>query len=391
MWLKAGRLLQVGAPRMGIVGAGQLARMTHQAAISLGLSVRLLADERTDAAALVASDVTIGSARDERALAAFAAGCDVVTVEHELVDATALERLEGVGMAAIRPSSSVLRTAQDKARQRTLLDRLGLPTPANAVVADAGSVRSFAQDHGWPVVLKSATGGYDGRGVVIAGDDAGAAAAHGRLSRGGSPVLAESFVDLDSEMAVLVARAGKGTTVAWPVVGTVQVDGVCREMVVPCGLSGEVEATARRIGLALAEALDVVGVLAVELFVDRSGIVLVNEIAARPHNSGHWTIEGAITSQFENHVRAVLGWGLGNPSLTAPAVACVNVLGPADGSDPADRLADVLRADPAVKVHLYGKSARPGRKLGHVTALGGDTGAGLTRARAAAQILTGER
>ena len=372
------------------MGAGQLARMTYQAAIALGLSVRLLADGETDAAALVAADVMIGSAKDERALAAFAAVCDVVTVEHELVDATALERFERVGMVAVRPSSEVLHTAQDKARQRAVLDRLGLPAPSNAVVADAGSVRSFAQDHGWPVVLKSATGGYDGRGVVIARNDDDAAAAHGRLARGGSPVLAESFVDLEGEMAVLVARAGDGATVTWPVVRTRQVEGVCREMAVPSGLPREVEAAGRRIGLELAEALQVVGVLAVELFVDRSGAVLVNEIAARPHNSGHWTIEGACTSQFENHVRAVLGWGLGDPSLTAPAVSCVNVLGPADGSDPTDRLADVLAADPAVKVHLYGKSARPGRKLGHVTALGDDATVVRARARAAAEILTGE-
>jgi 5-(carboxyamino)imidazole ribonucleotide synthase len=375
------------APRLGIVGAGQLARMTHQAAIALGLSVRLLAGDEADAAALVAADVEVGSPRDAEVLEGFAAGCDVVTLEHELVDADGLARL-APGVA--RPSAEVLRVAQDKGRQRLLCAELGLPAPAWALVEDAAAVEAFAAEHGWPVVLKAARGGYDGRGVAVAGDEREAAAVHAELASGGREVLAEERVDLAAEVAVLVARTPAGAVTTWPVTGTVQVEGICRELLVPSGLPAAVEDEARSLAVRFAEAIGATGILALELFVDQAGRLLVNEVAARPHNSGHWTIEGAITSQFENHVRAVLGWGLGATDLAAPAVATANVLGPRDGTDPADRLPDLLAADPAIKVHLYGKAARPGRKVGHVTALDADVASARARARAAAELLMGE-
>jgi 5-(carboxyamino)imidazole ribonucleotide synthase len=371
-------------PTVGILGAGQLARMTYQAAIPLGLRVRLLAERHDDAAALVARDVSIGSPRSAADLAAFAAGCAVLTCDHELVDAQALAELER-GPVAVRPGAAVVALVQDKARQRATLAALGFPVPPHRPVERPHDLDAFGEEHGWPVVAKARRGGYDGRGVWVLAGEADAARLWDEAAERGVALLAEAWVPLEREVAVLVARRPSGEAVAYPPVETVQRDGICRELLAPATLPPALAAEAERLGLAVAEGIGVVGILAVELFVAGERLV-VNELAARPHNAGHHTIEGSATSQFAQHLRAVLDWPLGETRPTAPAVATVNLLGGPDGADPLARVPHAL-AVPGVHVHLYGKAARPGRKLGHVTALGDRLDEARARAAAAAARL----
>ncbi len=365
----------MGLPVVGMVGGGQLSRMTHQAAIALGLSLRVLADKTHDSAALVANGVELGDHTSLQDLRAFAAECEVVTFDHEHVPNDLIAALEGDG-TQVYPGSAALRHAQDKLIMRERLAGLGIPVPAFAPVATLADVEGFARHNGWPVVLKAATGGYDGKGVWVVADSAEA----GEVVSSGIRLLAEALVPLQRELAALVARSPYGQAAAWPVVETVQADGICVEVVAPApGLSEERAIEAQQLALRLADELDVVGVLAVELFETADGIC-VNELAMRPHNSGHWTIEGARTSQFEQHLRAVLDYPLGATTMAAPVVVMANVLGGLEeGLD--ERLHMLFARDPALKVHLYGKEVRPGRKIGHVTALGSD----LTDVRRRAQ------
>jgi 5-(carboxyamino)imidazole ribonucleotide synthase len=370
----------VGPPVVGMVGGGQLARMTHQAAIALGLSLRVLAERADDGAALVVHDVELGAPDDLAALTRFAKACDVVTFDHEHVPSSVLQALEHDGVVT-RPSSAALVYAQDKLAQRRRLSELGIPVPAYAEVREPADVAAFAADHGWPVVLKAVRGGYDGRGVWFVGSPPDTMPA--------VEVYAEQKVPPVHELAVQVARRPSGEMRAWPVVETVQDQGICVEVIAPAPrLSPGLAADAERIALRLAEELDVVGVMAVELF-EAPGGLLVNELAMRPHNSGHWSIEGSRTSQFDQHLRAVLDWPLGDTSPVLPVVVMANVLGGA-ATDLAQTLPVTLASEPAVSVHLYGKAARPGRKLGHVTAMGTDVVATRARARRAAALLRGE-
>lgn len=367
-----------------MVGAGQLARMTHQASIPLGLSLRVLADTAEDGAALVAHDVEVGDYRDGRVLAAFAAGCDVVTFDHEHVPNADIAALEAADVA-VHPGSAALAFAQDKQAMRERLVELGVPCPRWAPIASVADLAVFGEAVGWPLVVKAATGGYDGQGVWVVGSPDEAAA----VLSSGTRLIAEEKVSIVRELAAVVARSPRGEVVGWPVVETVQVDGICVEVLAPAADPGGAAALAVQV----ATALGVTGVLAVELFETADGL-LVNELAMRPHNSAHWTIEGSRTSQFEQHVRAVLDWPLGATDLAAPHVAMANLLGGADGVTPAldERLATCLGRWPDVKVHLYGKGFRPGRKVGHVTALGTDPAEVRERARAAAAYLReGER
>ncbi|HKE99516.1 MAG TPA: 5-(carboxyamino)imidazole ribonucleotide synthase [Actinomycetes bacterium] len=367
-----------------MVGAGQLARMTYQAAVDLGIELEVLAAGRHDPAAQVAAGVALGAPTDARALTALADRCDVLTFDHELVDLELLGRLEAAGHV-LRPSPAALLAAVDKRHQRARLAAAGLPVPAARPAGDAAEVAAFAGEHGWPVVLKAARGGYDGRGVWVVDGPAPAAARVAAAGGRGVPLLVEAFVPIEREVAVLVARRPGGQAVVWDVVETVQQEGICRELLAPARVPGPLAARARSLGTRIAELLGVVGLLAVELFVAGDEL-LVNELAMRPHNSGHHTIEGAVTSQFGNHLRAVLDLPLGSTAASAPAAATVNVLGGPDGADPRDRLRQALAVD-GVRVHLYGKAPRPGRKLGHVTALGGELDEALARARAAAAAL----
>ena len=372
-------------PVVGMVGAGQLARMTHQAAIALGQSLRVLAAAPGDPAALVAADVRPGRADDPAAVRAFAAGCAAVTFDHEQVPQEVLRALAADGVA-VHPGPDALLFAQDKLVMRRRLAGLGVPVPAFAEIIAPEQLAAFAAEHG-RVVLKAVRGGYDGRGVWMDPD----AALVAELLAAGTPLMAEAAVPLRRELAALVARSPFGQAAAWPVVETVQEGGQCVQVLAPApGLDEERATGAQRLALRLAGELGVTGLLAVELFEDVRGRVLVNELAMRPHNSGHWTIEGSRTSQFEQHLRAVLDYPLGATAPTAPAVVMANVLGaarePAMGLD--ERCHHLFARFPDVKVHLYGKAARPLRKVGHVTALGEDMTAVRERAALAAAWLS---
>ncbi|HTX63063.1 MAG TPA: 5-(carboxyamino)imidazole ribonucleotide synthase [Acidimicrobiales bacterium] len=386
-----------GSPTVGIVGAGQLARMMAEAASAIGVRTAVLAARADDAAVDVASEVILGEATDNLALRALSASSDVVTFDHEQVDLGLICDLEHEGVP-VRPGVETLRVAVDKGVMRTRLAAAGLPVPGYELLGVAGSpgrapsellasIDAFASQQGWPVVVKAARGGYDGKGVwPVAGSPAALALCEDAAAAS-TPLLLETHVDIDFELAVVVARGRDGSSVAWPPVETAQIRGVCREVRYPGRLDPELADAAGALALEVARVVGATGVLAVELFASR-GRLLVNEIAARPHNSAHWTIEGATTSQFENHVRAVLGLPLGDTSPVAPHVASVNVFGPPSGetADPATRLVDALAVRGA-HVHLYGKEPRPGRKLGHVTVCGGDPVDVRSRAWAAARAL----
>jgi 5-(carboxyamino)imidazole ribonucleotide synthase len=371
----------MGLPVVGMVGGGQLSRMTHQAAIALGLSLRVLADKTHDSAALVANGVEIGDHTSLEDLSRFAGGCEVVTFDHEHVPGGLIESLEAEGLK-VYPGSAALRHAQDKLVMRERLAGLGVPVPPFCPVATREQLAGFAHHVGWPLVLKAATGGYDGKGVWVVESLADAE----EVLASGVRLVAEQFVPLQRELAAVVARSPYGQAAAWPVVETVQSDGICVEVIAPApDLPEDRALEAQALALRLADELDVVGVLAVELFETADGL-LVNELAMRPHNSAHWTIEGARTSQFEQHLRAVLDYPLGATQLTAPWVVMANVLGGLeDGLD--ERLHMLMARDPALKVHLYGKEIRPGRKIGHVTALGDDLDDVRRRAREGADYL----
>ncbi|MET9298136.1 5-(carboxyamino)imidazole ribonucleotide synthase [Micromonospora aurantiaca] len=378
---------RTGLPVVGMVGGGQLARMTHQAAIALGQSLRVLAQAPDDGAALVAADVQYGDHTDLAALRTFAKGCDVVTFDHEHVPNEHIRTLTDEGVKLFPPAEALVH-AQDKRVMRERLGELGAPNPAWRPVESPADLIAFGEETGWPVVLKAARGGYDGRGVWMVDDAGQAGELAATLLAGGTPLLVEERVALRRELAVQVARSPFGQVAAYPVVETVQRDGICVEVLAPApDLPEEQAVAAQQLAIDLATALGVVGLLAVELFDTPSGLV-VNELAMRPHNSGHWTIEGARTSQFEQHLRAVLDYPMGDTSLTAPVVVMANVLGGEPGGISIDeRLHHLFAAEPGAKVHLYGKQVRPGRKIGHVTVLGNDLDDVRARAARAARWL----
>jgi 5-(carboxyamino)imidazole ribonucleotide synthase len=357
-----GHSLLPGAPVVGMVGGGQLARMTAAAAIGLGVGFRVLADSPDDSAAQVCAGTQVGDYRSLDDLTAFAADADVLTFDHEHVPGEHLAALERAGVA-VRPGPAALLLTQDKLVMRERLTGLGVACPRFAPVASLAEVQEFAGGS-WPVVLKAVSGGYDGKGVWVCESAAQAATV---LDRGaGLAFLAEEFVPYTRELAVLAACSPHRQGAVYPVVQTVQRDGICREVIAPApGLSPGRAAQASELALRIAAELGVLGLLTVELFETEAGL-LVNELAMRPHNCGHWTIEGAKTSQFEQHLRAVLDLPLGSPALAAPATVMANVLGGDDG-DIYDRYIHVMAADPVVKIHMYGKAVRPGRKIGHVT------------------------
>jgi 5-(carboxyamino)imidazole ribonucleotide synthase len=367
-----------------MIGAGQLARMTQQAAIPLEIELRVLAASPEDPAVLAGSPYVVGSHRSLDDLRAAAAGADAVTFDHEHVPNRHVRAL--AADHAVRPGPDALHLAQDKHHARRAVAAAGAAVPAFELVdaGDQDSVGRFAAHHGWPLVAKAPVGGYDGRGVAVLRSPADVAG----TDLGSEVWLLEEMIDIDRELAVLVARRPSGASVVYPVVETLQRDGICHELVMPARIPDAVAEQATELALTILEGTDAAGIIATELFLDRGGRLVVNELATRPHNSGHATIEATATSQFENHLRAVLDWPLGDVSMRAPAAATVNVLGGADGSSPSARLPAAL-ADPSVHVHLYGKQARPGRKLGHVTALGCDHERALISARRAASRLAG--
>ncbi|QOC26198.1 5-(carboxyamino)imidazole ribonucleotide synthase [Microbacterium hominis] len=366
---------------LGIVGGGQLARMMIAPAVELGVQVRVLAEEPGMAAAIAAT--ATGDYRDLETVRAFARDVDVLTFDHEHVPQEVLRALVDDGVR-VHPGPDALQFAQDKLAMRARLDELGMPQPDWAAVADAEALRAFLDAHGGRAVVKTPRGGYDGKGVRVVSDPAEVADWFD-----GGALLAEELVDFSRELAQQVARRPSGALLAYPVVETVQRDGVCAEVIAPAPRGGaRLAEVAAEIGTAIAEGLGVTGMLAVELFETTDERLLVNELAMRPHNSGHWSQDGAVTGQFEQHVRAVLDLPLGDASPRQPWAVMVNILGGPQHDTLESRFPAVLEAHPAVKVHTYGKAPRPGRKVGHVNAVGDDLDAVVYEARAAAAFFT---
>jgi 5-(carboxyamino)imidazole ribonucleotide synthase len=375
------------APTLAVIGGGQLARMMAQPAIALGLPLRLLAEAEGVSAAQVIPDHLVGDYTDLPTLRRVTEGTRVVTFDHEHVPTDHLHALEAEGVA-VRPGPDALVHAQDKAVMRRRLAELDVPCPRNAVVTSTADVEAF----GLPCVLKTTRGGYDGKGVWVVRALDEAQAAFDAAAAAGVEVLAEELVDFRRELSALVARSPSGQAAAYPVVASTQLDGICHEVIAPApDLAPALAGQAQEIALRIAGALDVTGILAVELFETTDGRILVNELAMRPHNTGHWSQDGAVTSQFENHLRAVMDLPLGSPAPRERWTVMVNILGgPTDTGHLYDGLPHAMARDPQLRVHFYGKDLRPGRKVGHVNAYGDDLDDCLERARHAAAWFRGD-
>jgi 5-(carboxyamino)imidazole ribonucleotide synthase len=361
--------------------------MMQPAAVNLGIHLRVLAQSPMDSAAQVIPDCVIGPHDDWETLAKFAAECDVITFDHEHVPTDFLVKLQESGVAA-RPGPHALKFAQDKLAMREVLTKAGIPCPKWQELTSDADIESFANIVGYPFIMKTARGGYDGKGVWVVADFAEAQKVLHEIKAINTRALGEQLVRFTRELAAQVARSPHGQSVAYPVVQSTQTDGICHEVISPSpDLSDDRAIAAQEIALRIAKELEVTGMLAVELF-DTGTEVLVNELAMRPHNSGHWSMDGAVTSQFENHLRAVLDWPLGSPASTSPVTVMVNLLGK-DVGNLHGAFRHVMARDPGVKVHLYGKDVKPGRKIGHVNVSGDNIEDLLARAWHAADYLTG--
>jgi 5-(carboxyamino)imidazole ribonucleotide synthase len=373
---------------VGVIGGGQLARMMDEAATALGLRLRLLAEGPDTSAATVVHDVTVGDYTDPATVKAFAAGCDVITFDHEHVPTDLLHELEESGVA-VRPGPEALVHAQDKAVMRDRLSGFGAPCPTYRVVPDPDALVEFGDEIGWPVIAKTSRGGYDGKGVWKL-DSAGDAGQPFENLEEGVVVIAEEYIDFRRELSALVTRSPSGQAVAYPVSESVQRNGICVETTTPApDLGDDRTVQIQQLALSIAHELGVVGMLAVELMERSDGSVVVNELAMRPHNTGHWSIDGAHTSQFENHLRAVVDLPLGDPAAREQVTVMANVLGGSIADLPSALLHCFAR-DRRLRVQLYGKQVRPGRKVGHVTTYGRDLDEVRRRARHAAGYLMGE-
>ncbi len=350
-------------------------------AIELGIEIRVLAEAEGMSAALAAT--AVGDYTDLPTVLAFAREVDVVTFDHEHVPQAVLRGLVEAGVA-VHPGPDALQYAQDKLLMRSRLASLGVPVPVWASVSDAPALDAFLADNGGRAVVKTARGGYDGKGVRVVSSSSEVADWFSALASG-EALLVEELVDFRRELSQLVARRPSGDVTLWPVVESTQRDGVCAEVLAPApGGSSRLAPVAAQIGTTIAESLGVTGVLAVELFETVDGRILVNELAMRPHNTGHWTIDGSTTSQFEQHLRAVLDLPFGATGHTAPWSVMVNILGGPASGDLDTPLRAAAAAHPTAKLHLYGKPPRPGRKIGHVTASGEELDEVAYVARAAA-------
>ncbi|MDO4018436.1 5-(carboxyamino)imidazole ribonucleotide synthase [Clavibacter michiganensis] len=373
-------------PTVGVVGGGQLARMMIAPAVELGIGIRVLAEADGMSAGLAAT--AVGDYRDLDVVRAFARDVDVITFDHEHVPQHVLRALVAEGVA-VHPGPDALLVAQDKLLMRERLEQLGVPVPVWARVADREALAEFLADNGGVAVVKTPRGGYDGKGVrvVRSADEAGDW--FDALGTGDA-LLAEELVDYARELAQSVARRPSGDIAAWPVVESIQRDGVCAEVIAPAhGASARLREAAEEMARGIAEGLGVTGVLAVELFETVDGRLLVNELAMRPHNTGHWSMDGAVTGQFEQHLRAVLDLPLGSTRPLAPWSVMINVLGGPESGTVADRYPRALADQPDARFHFYGKDPRPGRKVGHVTVVGDDLDETAYRARAAAAFFRG--
>ncbi|WP_268896125.1 5-(carboxyamino)imidazole ribonucleotide synthase [Gordonia zhaorongruii] len=368
---------ETGMPTVTVIGGGQLARMTHQSAIALGQCLRVLAATDSDPAAQVSGDVVLGSHDDLDALRRAAEGSVAFTFDHEGVPLDHLRVLESEGVA-VRPPSTALRYAQDKLDMRNRLSELGLPVPDFADLSgDVSQARErlveFGARNRWQIVLKAVRGGYDGRGVWLIDDQSQALEVFDAQSGGDTVLMAEQKVQMRRELSAMIARSPHGQGAAWPVVETVQRNGQCAVVLAPApDLDPDLAQQAQQMALRLADELGVVGAMAMELFETDDGKLVVNELAMRPHNSGHWTMDGAVTSQFEQHLRAVLDYPLGATAARADVVVMANVLGaeqtPTMSVD--ERMHHLFARMPDARIHMYGKGERPDRKVGHVNIVG---------------------
>lgn len=387
----------MGTPKIAVIGGGQLARMMAPCAGELGVHLRALVESELGSAAQVIVDAPVGSASDPAAIRALIEGADVLTFEHEHVPHDLLHELVAEGVS-VQPGPHALASAQDKIVMRQRLTELGVPCPPwRALSRDTAQAKvelaQFLEQHGPSAVVKTSRGGYDGKGVRVVTSPEDVNDWFAGVTDGGPSLLVEQKVPFARELAVLVARRASGQVVTWPVVESIQRDGVCSEVIAPApGLDDQTQARARTTATKIANGLDVTGVLAVEMFevTTQDGPELfINELAMRPHNSGHWTITGSVTSQFEQHLRAVLDLPLGSTAPTSTWTVMANVLGSTLG-EVTEGLDEVLKRFPNAKVNLYGKDVRPGRKLGHVNVSGSDLGQVMAQATAAAAILRGE-
>lgn len=375
-------------PTLGILGGGQLARMTADAAHRLGVSVHIYESFVGSPAGSIAHHEVIGRTDDHEGLRAFADDCDVVTLESEFVMESDLKVVEEQG-TRLYPSSGSVGKIQDKLLQKVTLEKGGIPVAPFADIPDHAAALAFAEHHDYPFLLKSRRGGYDGYGNGTIRSSEEIAPTWERITRGElrNELYAERFVPFVRELAVMVVRGRSGELAFYPVVETIQKNHICHVVTAPADVSGDIAARAAEMAGRAIEAIEGVGIFGVELFLLEDGTVLVNELAPRPHNSGHYTIEGCVTSQFENHIRAVMGWPLGATDLRAPGVAMVNILGEERTGGVIANYPAVL-ADPAVHLHLYGKlESRPGRKMGHITVLGDSAAEARRKAEAAAAVV----
>ena len=373
--------------RVGVIGGGQLARMMIVPALELGLEIKVLAEAEGSSAALAATQV--GDYIKLETVAEFAKTVDVITFDHEHVPLAILESLEAAGVS-VQPPSRALAYAQNKLHMRLRLHELGLPMPVWAEIQTEDDLQEFLNANGGVCVLKTPIGGYDGKGVRIVRSVADAQdwLEPQALARLGGTLLAEEKVGFIREVAQLSARTPSGEFKTWPLVQTTQANGVCAEVISPApGANDKTIAHAAEIARAVAEGVGVTGVLAVEMFETPNGRLLINELAMRPHNSGHFSIEGSVTSQFEQHLRAVLDLPLGSTEARAKWSVMVNLLGVNDRNDFVSGFASVLAAHPEAKVHTYGKGARAGRKMGHVTVVSDSLDFATDEANATAQAL----
>ena len=373
------------SPRVGVIGGGQLARMMTPPAINLGLEIKVLSEIAGSSAGLATT--MIGDYNKLEVVREFASTVDVITFDHEHVPISVLHALEADGVN-VQPPSKALAFAQNKLHMRQKLGALGLPMPAWAEIHDAASLDDFIAANGGVAILKTPIGGYDGKGVRVVRSSVDAKDWLENLASFGGSLLAEEKVDFVRELAQLSARTPSGEFQAWPLVETIQENGVCSVVLAPApDASNETLATTASIARQVAEALGVTGVLAVEMFQARDGRILINELAMRPHNSGHFSIEGSVTSQFEQHIRAVLDLPLGSTAARAAHSVMVNLLGVDDQNNFVQALDKALKAHPNAKVHTYGKSPRVGRKMGHVTVVADSAEHALAEARGAAAVL----
>ncbi len=376
-------------PTLGILGGGQLARMTADAGHRLGVSIHIYERFAGSPAGAIAHFEEVGATDDHDRLRRFAADCDVVTLESEFVLESDLQVVEESGVR-LYPSSSSVAKIQDKLLQKRTLQDAGTPVAPFADIPDDAAATAFGEEMGYPFVMKSRRGGYDGYGNGTVRSSQEIVPIREEITRGElrNELYAEAFVPFTKELAIMVVRGRSGEMKFYPVVETVQRNHICHVVTAPADIPQDVATRATAMAATAIEAIDGVGVFGVELFLKDDGDLLVNELAPRPHNSGHYTIEGCVTSQFENHIRAVMGWPLGSTDLLAPGVAMVNILGETHATGVIANYDEVL-ADPGLHLHLYGKTeCRPGRKMGHVTVLAdtveearsrAERGAGLVR------------